>query len=468
MTPETAANITARLAEKLLHYRSHPIEFITQVIGATPTKQQVALIKLAVSPNARVAVKSCTSSGKTAALAWLTLFFLSCYPNCKIVTTAPTAGQLHRVFRSELSLWHSRMMPLFADMFEIMADNIHIKGKKATQFCAFVTGSPENKESFAGYHADKMVILVDEASALPSEIFDTLLGTLSSGDTSFILVSNPVRSSGAFFNLWQNENPESRWKLLTFDSFGSPNVDLDWIEEVKITYGEDSDFYKMRVLGEFPILDSAQFIHTSSIEAAMSNTLNSNEYMYFPRVLGCDVARFGDDSSVIADKQGPKVHDITSYKGLDTVEFTNRIIEKFHSNTYDCIFVDGIGIGAGVVDQLKRFQIPVVDVVVSTKSTDPRQYFNLRSQIYGRLRDWLLTADVPYSKELHEDLAGINYSFNSKLQVILESKKDMKKRGISSPDRSDALALTFANEVYAGSFTKVTARRVTQSAFLWA
>lgn len=459
------SDLNAKLAKLLLYYRDHPVEFMRQVIGVEPTSQQLDLIALAVNPGSRVAVKSCTSSGKTATLAWLTLWFLICFPNCKMICTAPTAQQLHRVFRSELMLWHARMKAPFKDFYEIMTDNVHIKGKKGLQFCSFVTGSAENKENLAGIHADKVVLMVDEASALDSDIFDTLLGTLSYGETHFILVSNPVRGSGAFYDLFQNK---AAWDTLTFTSFGSPNVDLEWIEEIRLHYGEDSDMYRMRILGEFPILDSAQFIPTSAVDSAMENILSVPEYAHFPRVLGVDVARFGNDSSVIVDRQGPKVHEILSYRHLDTVEFTNKILAIYKSNDYRSVFVDGIGIGAGVVDQLKRFAVPVVDVVVSQKSTDPKSYFNLRSQVYGRLRDWLDTADLPNDKELRDDLLGLNYSFNSKLQIILEGKKDMKKRGIASPDRSDALALTFAQDVYAGVSRTTQARTIRKVSYLYA
>ena len=455
-----------RTAKLLKSYRSRPVDFITQVIGVTPTDQQIELINAATVPDARVCVKSCTASGKTAALAWLTLYFLACYPKCKMVVTAPTAQQLHRVFRAELSLWQNSMLPLIGDFYEIMNDNVHIIGKKATQFCSFVTGSAENKESFAGLHSDKVVIMVDEASALNDEIFQTLYGTLSSGDTAFILVSNPVRAAGAFFDLFQGD--ESNWTRLTFDSFHSPNVDLDWIQEIKDYYGEDSDFYKMRVLGEFPVLDSAQFIPTDFVDGAISNILMPNEYHHFPRVLGCDVARFGDDSSVILDRQGPKIHQILSFKNLDTVDFTQKILEIYRTSQYQAVYVDGIGVGAGVVDQLKRFQIPVVDVVVSQKSTDPKTYLNLRAQTYGKMKDWLPGSDIPNDLALRTDLVGINYSFNNKLQLFLESKKDIKRRGMKSPDRADALALTFANDVYQSGMYHVTKRVVRPSTYLWA
>ncbi len=465
----TRQNLTAqqRLGALLLRYRNDPIAFVVEVIGVTPTDQQKELILSACRPRARTAVKSCTASGKTAVLAWLTFYFLICFPDCKMLVTAPTANQLHRVFRSEVAKWLAKMKPPFNDFFEIMSDKVFIKGKKDTQFCGLVTGSPENKESFAGLHADKVVVLVDEASALPSEIFDTLLGTLSKGECHFVLVSNPVRASGSFYQLFQKD--DKTWDRLTFDSYGSPNVDNDWIEEVIEYYGSDSDFVKMRIHGEFPVLSNSQFIASDIISTAQSNNLHPREYQNFPRFLGADPARFGDDSSVIVDRQGPKVHGVYQYKGLDTVEFAYKIVELWKLNQYQAVMVDGIGLGAGVVDNLKRFNLNVIEVTVNSKSSDPKTYSNLRAQVYGRLKDWLDGADIPADdKELSEDLAAINYFFNNKLQVVLEAKREMKKRTKRSPDRADALSLTFANDIYQASARRSVGKiPIRKSNYMW-
>lgn len=465
MAKRTTTN-NNRTISLILRYRKDPIAFVREIIGVEPTDQQKQLILSACRPRARTAVKSCTASGKTAVLAWLTFYFLICFPDCRMLTTAPTANQLHRVFRAELAKWQATMRPPFNDFFEIMSDKVFVKGKKDTQFCGLVTGSPENKESFAGLHASKVVVLVDEASALPEEIFDTLLGTLSKGECHFILVSNPVRASGAFYQLFQGDS--DHWDRITFDSYGSPNVDKDWIKEVIEYYGEDSDFVKMRIKGEFPALSNSQFISTEVIQEATQRVLHPREYVNYPRFLGCDPARFGDDSSVIVDRQGPKVHGIYQFRGLDTVEFAQSVLNQYRQHSYQAVFVDGIGVGAGVVDQLKRFNIPVIEVTVNSKSSDPKTYCNLRAQVYGRLKDWLPTADLPHDdRELIEDLSSINYFFNNRLQIVLEAKKDMKKRTKRSPDRADALSLTFAQEIYNVGYVSRGKLNVKKGNYLW-
>lgn len=456
-----------KLVALLSEYRGNPVAFVKGVFGATPTGQQIELLNAAVKPHARCAVKSATSTGKTTALAWLTFYFLICYPDCKGLVTAPTAAQLFRVFKSELFLWHGKMHPLFKPFFEIMNEKIYIVGKKDTQFFSWATGSAENKESFAGLHAEKVVLFVDEASALPKEIFDTLYGTLSYGDTSFVLVSNPVRAEGAFYDLFSKG--KGTWQPFTFTAFDSPNVNEAWIEETRDYYGEDSDFYKMRVLGEFPILSEAQFISSSAVDEAQARQLMPSEYHNYDRILGCDVARFGKDSSVIVDRQGPKVHEILSFKGLDTTEFTEKILSYYKTiQGVTAIAVDGIGIGAGVVDQLKRFNVPVIDVNVSTKSSEPKTYFNLRAQLYGKVKEWIETADIPRHDGLRDNLVAINYAYNTKLQIILESKKDMRKRGQDSPDEADALSLTMVVNTLQYTPQRMQPRKINKVPHVWA
>lgn len=450
-------------------YRDNPLLFIRQVIGAEPTEQQTNFINLVVQPHSRVACKSCTSSGKTAAICWLTFYFLICFPDTKGLVLAPSAAQIYRVFKSELTLWHTRMHAEFKDYYVIMNDKIYIEGKKDTQFISWQTASAEMQESFAGLHASKVVIFVDEASALATAIFDTLYGTLSSGDTSFALISNPVRATGAFYNLFQATGKKKIFDTLTFTAEDSPNVNKAWVKETEEYYGADSDFYRMRVLGEFPVLSDAQFIEADVVDQAIERTLMPLDYHHYPRVLGVDVARFGTDASVIIDRQGPKIHEILLFRKMDTVSFAEKVLEYYKGvGKINAICVDGIGVGAGVVDQLKRFNVPVVDINVSVKSSEPKVYFNLRAQLYGAVKEWLPSADIPANEDLRDELVGINYFYNTKLQIMLESKKDMKKRGMSSPDVADALSLSFAQQTFHHSTARARPREIRRTNTLWA
>lgn len=427
---------------------------VESLFGVELTDQQKELITKADDQTARVAVSSCTGSGKTATLAMLTFLYLMILPDCRILVTSPSFNQLNRVFSSELRKWHKKMIPQFQDYFELTREKVtYLNTKKYEQFCSLVTASVENKEALQGGHAENYVIFADEASGVSEEAFDILLGTLSTGNGGrFIQVSNPVRSSGRFYQIFQNE--ESLWHKLYFSAYDSPNVNHTWIEEMKSTYGADSDLYRMRVLGRFPRVGVAQFISADVVDDCVNNDLRLLDYNNFPKVMGVDVARFGDDKTCIVVRQGPKLTVMQTYKGLNTMEVASKVSEMQALHQCVQIHIDAIGIGAGTFDRCKDLRLPVIEVNVSTKSTEPNKYCNLRSQIWGKMREWLENgADLPRSSReketnLSAELTSMEYFYNNKLQLQLMSKKDLKRAGHTSPDIADAISLTFASTVY--------------------
>lgn len=463
------SDVNDKLAKLLLYYSDKPILFAKQVCNMQLTKQQEALITVAARYESRVACKSATGTGKTTTLAILIFHQLCTQPDCKIIATSPSAGQLERGLRSELEKIHNLMEPDFKDLFELMSDVIYVKGKKKTQFCSLVTGSASNKESLAGVHADKVLIVVDEASAISEEIYDTLVGNLTTAGSSLVQTSNPVRSSGPFYNLWANPENMKIWTLLTFTAFDAPRVADSWIELVKAEYGDDSDFYRMRVLGEFPKASSESFIRTADAEEAIKHISLPGEYKHFPKVMGVDVARFGDDATVFVLRQGPKILDIEKIRGLDTMEVSARVVEYYHLHQPSTIYIDAIGIGAGVFDRCKELKLPVVDVIVSSKPNDPKRYSNLRSELWGLMREWLKNgADIPNDLELKNQLISMQYGYNSKMQIQLMSKRDLKKKlGLESPDIPDAISLTMAASTFTYSPRRAGIRKVVKSKFLW-
>jgi len=446
---------------------------IESLFGVKLTEQQRELVTLADDQKARVAVSSCTGSGKTAVLSMLTLLYLMVLPDCRILVTSPSFQQLNRVFHSEMKKWFRRMPPQFQEMYDVTRETVrYTNSEKYEQFASLVTASVENKEALQGGHSENYVIFADEASGISEEAFDILLATLSTGlGGRFIQVSNPVRSSGRFYQIFQDDL--GRWNKLYFSAFDSPNVNKEWIEDMEETYGTDSDLYRMRVLGQFPRVGISQYIGSDLIEMAVRNNLELIHYHNYPKVMGVDVARFGDDKTVFVVRQGPKLLDIRSFKGLDTMEVASRIAE--HNAIFKCeaIFIDAIGIGAGTMDRCKELGLPVVEVIVSTKSSQPNIYCNLRSQLWGEMKAWLQNgADLPVScrdKEtnLAEQLTSMEYFYNNKMQLQLLSKKDLKKSGHESPDIADALSHTFAGQAFAVNRRGRIRRQVKQSSYLW-
>jgi len=457
-------------AEALISiWSKDPILGVRQLFGVDPTKQQIDLILSAWNPQARTAASSCQGAGKTTTLVWLTILFLLTQPGCRILITSPSSGQLKRVFMPEIHKWYDKMPKEFQDFLIIMADKVVYK-ERESQFAQLVTASADNKESLQGGHADNYVVLADEASGIEEAIFDLLLGTLGTGKGGrFIITSNPLRSSGRFSEVFNNES-FNKWDRLYFSAYDSPNMNPEWIEEMKETYGEDSDIFRVRVLGQFPRASSSQYISSEAVTQAQNNTMPTAVYMHFPKIIGVDVARFGDDKTVFVCRQGPKLVDYKTYSGLSTMEVVSKLIDYQTLIHASAIFIDTIGVGAGVTDRAIEILGNIVKpVIVSNKSTNPLQYVNLRSQLWGIMKEWLENgASIPNDDSLRKQLTSMCYGFNNKMQVQLMAKKDIKKLGLDSPDIPDALAYTFAGDVF-NSFSKRTQpRAISRSRVMWA
>jgi hypothetical protein len=457
----------------LLLWSDDHVLAIESLFDVTLTNQQKNLVRLAKDQTARVAVSSCTGSGKTSCLSMLTFLYLMILPDCRILITAPTSNHLERVFYAELNKWHRKMPPEFQCLFDITLRRISYKSKQLVHFASLVTASVDNAEALAGGHSDNYIIMADEASGIEESAFDILLGTLSTGAGGrFIQVSNPQRSSGRFFEIFQRDL--GSWHKLFFSAFDSPNVNKEWIEEMRDTYGEDSDIYRMRVLGQFPRVGVSQFISSDVIEDAIELSIDPRSYQSFPKLMGCDIARFGDDLSAIVIRQGPKVIDIKTYRGLDTMEVSGKIIELQSYHSCATIFIDSIGVGAGTADRCRQLGLPIKDVVVSNKSTEPNIYSNVRAQLWGKMREWLEAGGVDLPKDatagdknLAAQLSSMVYGYNVKMQLQLLSKRDLKKLGYASPDIADALSFTFADSMYSINRRNRLRKQTTRSNYLW-
>lgn len=439
------------------------------------TDQQKDLVRSSNGQSARVAVSSCTGSGKSAVCSMLVFIYLMLLPDCRILVTSPSFNQLVRVFSSELDKWYRKMPDQFQSLFKLTREKVeYIGASRYNNFCNLVTASVENKESLQGGHADNYVIIADEASGISQEAFDILLGTLSTGKGGrFIQVSNPVRSSGRFYEIFMNDDIGEGWSRMFFSAFDSPNVNPEWIKEMGRTYGEDSDLYRMRVLGKFPRVGVSQFISGDTVEMCIQNQLSFPSYHNYPKVMGVDIARFGDDATSFVIRQGPKLLDIQTHKGLDTMEVASRVAEYNALHQCSMIYIDSIGIGAGTYDRLKQLGLPVKEVVVSGKSTEPNVYSNLRAQLWGKMKQWLENgADLPHSvrekdSNLAAQLTTMEYGYNNKMQIQLMSKKDLKRMGHPSPDIADALSFTWADAIFDIKPQNRVKRNVKRGRYLW-
>ena len=387
----------------------------------------------------RFAIASGHGVGKTALVAWLVLWFLSTRPHPQIVVTANTAAQLNAKTWRELSKWHR--LAINRHWFEWTATRFALKRQPQTWFAAAVPWSKERSEAFAGTHEKHVLVIYDEASGIDDEIWDVTEGAMSSPGAMWLAFGNPTRSDGRFAECFSRFR--HRWRPRHVDARQAARADQKqiarWIED----YGEDSDFVRVRVRGVFPRVSASRFIPAEAVATAQARQEHDS---HMPIVMGVDVARFGDDLSVVVLRQGRRLREIVRFHGLDTMQLAARVSEMAALWRPHTLFVDGVGVGGGVVDRLRQLGHRVSEVNAGAAASDPRRFANLRAEMWSRLREWIVQhGALPVDdRALAQELAAPGYGFDAKNRLQLESKDDMKSRGEGSPDAADALALTFA------------------------
>lgn len=427
-------------------------------------------------PAIRMAMTSGHGIGKSCLTAILILWIMSTRPHCKGIVTANTSAQLESKTWSELNKWHN--MCITKDWFTINtgkgALRMYHNDFSETWRVDAQTCREELSESFAGLHAANSTpfYIFDESSAVPDIIWKVAEGGLTDGEPMFFAFGNPTRNSGAFSECFTTM--KHRWICRAVDSRTVKITNKQQIEEWKEDYGEDSDFFRVRVRGVFPRAGNSQFISVDVVTAARARA----PYYDFndPCVISCDVARFGSDDTIIVVRRGRDAKSIPWIKlhGCDTMQVAQRIIDLAAVHKPDAIMVDGGGVGGGVVDRLRMLKQPVLEVQFGANSDADSamvdgavRYYNKRAEIYGRMREWLAGGSIPDDPDLTKELTGVEYGYAMKDGhdcILLEKKADMKKRLGVSPDRADALAISFAfNVVPSDHYEAFNSRRRTSN-----
>jgi hypothetical protein len=401
------------------------------------------------------AIKFSTSSGhgigKSAMVAWIIRWILDTRPHSKGVVTSNTAQQLRSKTFSELSKWCS--LGVTNHWYQLNSGsmgslNLYHKASPDTWRVDGQTCEDRNSESFAGLHAANSTAfyIFDEASAVPDKIFDVREGGLTDGEPMVFDFGNPTRNTGRFY-----ENMMGRYRhryIRRFiDSRDVKITNKELFDQWAADYGEDSDFFKVRVRGVFPSAGSLQFINGDKARACIE--LEVVVQPFDPVVIGVDVARFGDDQSVICVRQGRDAESggWQMFRGIDTMDLAARVVQIANEKNADQVFIDGGGVGGGVVDRCRQLGLDLVEVNFGNRATNPL-YANMRAQCWGNMRDAIDDGiRLPKNDDLIADLTGLEYGYNMRNQLQLERKEDAKKRGIASPDLADALALTYAYPV---------------------
>lgn len=436
-------------------WQRETMEEITRHIKANDLKRaQRSLMEMWRSADA-----SGRGIGKSALVSMLTLWFLSTRLGSTTIVTANTEQQLRSRTMAELGKWTA--LSINSHWWEVQAMSVRpaewfgeavkrdLKIDLGYWYASAQLWSEENPDAFAGIHNHHGVMLImDEASGIPKPIWTVSEGffTEPTPDRYWFVFSNPRRNSGAFFECFHRDR--NFWRCRNIDSRTVEGTDINTFNKIISQYGPESDEARVEVYGQFPNQGSNQFIGKDLVESATTRELFPDPGA--PLLMGVDVARFGEDRSVIAFRKGRDAKSIPwlSYKGLDTVQLAAKVAELAGKYNPNAIFVDGNGVGAGVVDTLKSWGYRVVEVQAGESASDKDTYTNKRVEMWGRLRDWLSSGCIPNLPELVTDLISPEYSYHpTSNKIQLERKDAMKSRGLASPDYAEALALTFSQAV---------------------
>jgi Helicase len=422
----------------------------------------------------RIAVSSGHGIGKSALVGMLSNWAMS-WPQARVMITANTEQQLTSKTSPEVAKWMK--MSMLSDLFNHATMKISSKEDPDGWRLDFVTWSATNTEAFAGLHnlGNLILIMTDESAAIDDKVWEVIEGALTDENTVLIWIAlgNPTRNVGRFRECFGRY--KHLWKTAQIDARDVEGTNKEYLQSLVDTYGIDSDIVKVRVLGQFPSASSMQFIGTELVEAAMEREhVESAILASDPVIFGLDHARFGDDASVLAIRQGRDARSRTwlRWQGANSMEIASSVNEAMRRHLPDAVFVDAGGPNAGgVIDRLRQLnhdtpwaeKIFEINFGSSTRDMTARgpnnvervRVANKRAQMWQNMKVWLDRALLPpltgdfdsFGQRLRDDLIGPEYSYNKAEEILLEKKEHMKARGLASPDYGDALALTFAEDV---------------------
>lgn len=448
------------IAEALDFYYDNPVAFFEDILNIKPDDWQANVLNDLARYN-RISVRSGQGVGKTALEAGAILWFLTCRPYARVVATAPTMQQLYDVLWAEIAKWLSDSK--IKSILKWTKTKVYMVGDEERWFATARTAvKPENMQ---GFHEDHMLFVVDEASGVADPIMEAILGTLTGVDNKLLMCGNPTKLEGTFYD--SHTADLDKYKCHKVDSRTSKRTSQDNIEMLIRKYGKDSDVVRVRVYGDFPKRSLDALIALETVELAMDNELPEEEIKTATRLhIGVDVARFGDDSTIITSRLGMMFFPQEKYTKKDTMQTVGNVINTFRNfkkkypHIQDCyIKVDDTGVGGGVTDRLKEvaneLNLPLKVIAVNNgESATDGFYHNLGSQLWGSLKELLeenmsnslqgkeeAAIKLPKDEELIKQLTQRKYKMSSRGKIQLERKEDMKARGLDSPDKADSLTL---------------------------
>ena len=439
-----------------------------------------------------LSIRSGHGVGKSSTCSWIILWFLYCYFESQVPVTAPTSHQLHDVLMKELSIWIGRMPEEIQNVYEWQTGYVRMRYSPNSWFARARTATKENTEAIAGVHAEHVMIICDEASGVPEQVFNTAEGALTSGNTFVILISNPTRIDGYFYDSHHKNSAD--WQLFGFTCEESPIVDRAYVSRQKTRHGEDSDEYKIRVKGVFPdegIMDDSGYIQLMPENRILVLPKIGDPVFTGRKILGIDPSGEGKDSAdfVVRDRfRAICMVKLTTTNPKEVAQTGLTLIDRFNIKPEDVV-IDSFGIGADVAKEIalaSNGKFDVYSVLVGNHPIEEEKYngarfrrnedelddskgdlyLNIRALMFFRARKWIVTGGIIVDNSVD------NSPFKNQLLVIkykrslqgnkiqLMSKKEMLKLRIPSPNTADAFALTFLRDLNEDQQTEEEKKRI--------
>lgn len=404
-------------------------------------------------------------TGKSTLVCWVLIWAMSVWVDPQIIVTANTKGQLSSTTWRELAKWHG--LAVNSEWFTWTGTRLIHKGRSSTHYAEAIPWSKENAQAFAGKHGRRLLLIFDEASTVDDEIWTVAEGAMTTRGAVWLVFGNPTKNTGRFRECFRQFR--ARWRMWQVDSRLTKAATnkaqiAQWLDD----YGEDSDFFRVRVRGMFPRASTSQFIPQDLVDNGQrefrrrfGSVLHERlklmgpgsfaDYQvdtnpYAPKIFGLDVARKEDDQSVLGMRVGSVFMALEKWRGQNTPQLTARVADWISAERPDVVFIDAVGVGAGVADLLEELGFPIERVHSGMTALDTRRYNNRRTECWGNLKEWLRAGGAVdhLDTELSLDLIAPEYGYAGRLEKEqLETKEDMRSRGLPSTDTADALAYTF-------------------------
>lgn len=446
--------------DAVLYYAKRPVYFVEDIIKAKPEPYQADILQ-SVAENTMTSVRSGHGTGKSAVQAWAVLWFLATRPFPKIPCTAPTQHQLSDILWAEISKW-KRNNPALDTELVWTKEKLYMKGYPEEWFAVARTAS--TPDALQGFHADDVLYIIDEASGVEDKIFEPVLGALSTEGARLLMCGNPTQLSGFFFD--SHHKNAGSYKTFHLDGSKSRRVSQDFVNRIVNMYGKDSDVYRVRVAGDFPLADSDVFIPLPLLEKSILTPWEEPQQPHTLRI-AADIARYGNDKTVIGYRVNEKTEFYHRISGQDLMKTADKIIElgQWLVKKYDWkatipVTIDDTGVGGGVTDRLRQLKglypqrFGWLDVVPIHFGMRIKHlfYYDTTTYMMAVLKELLMQHDeegnekpveiiLPDDNDLIGQLSCRKYGLTNDGKTRVESKEMMKKRGLSSPDEADCILL---------------------------